>query len=163
VTVSAEALQAWIAAVEEGYVAAGGWVPWAEREIAGASSVPAWLVDLVEAEAPRAAIEALQKGLAAMGAAPRWPLPHASLRIGFLWLRHEREEMDVEEVLERAGAIADGSGGVEVPDCSVFHGFLEELSGGGPALPSAQPLAVRIAALFAPHAAMARAALGHLG
>ena len=66
--VSAEAVQTWIAAIEEGYVVPGAWVPWAEHSIEAASYVWPWLVDLFEAETPERASGALCAGLRVLGA-----------------------------------------------------------------------------------------------
>ncbi|MFT3771357.1 MAG: hypothetical protein QM820_38575 [Minicystis sp.] len=159
--ITPEALQTWLAAVEEGYAAPLAWRPWAERALQAASDARPWLVEMIEAETEEAATRAIHRGLAEVTSG-RWPLDHGSLRLGFLWLCHEREDLDATDLLDRAGVIADRSGGAGVPDGSAFHGLLDEVSGDGPALPSALSLNRRIAALFAPHAALARACLPHL-
>jgi hypothetical protein len=160
VPITTATLTTWIAAIEEGYVAPIAWVRWAEREIEAASYVWPWLVDLFEAKAPEAARAALGAGFGAVPAAET-SIDHASLRIGFLWLLYEREDIDATDALERAGRVADGSNRDD-PECSAFYGLLDEVAGDGPAEPAALGLNQRIAALFAPHAALARACLRYL-
>lgn len=154
-------LSTWIAAIEEGYVAQRAWVPWAEREIQAANPVWPWLVDLFEADTPAAARAAFGAGYVVVAAAPDVP-DHTSLRIGFLWLLYEREEIDACDALVRAGDIADCSGGDAVPECEAFYSLVAEVSGDGPAEPAALSCNLRAQRLFAPHAALARACLHHL-
>lgn len=159
-SITTATLSTWIAAIEEGYVAPRAWVRWAERELEKASYVWPWLVDLIEAETPEAARAALGAGLGVVPASDH-DFGRASLRIGFLWLLYEREDIDATDALERAGRIADACD-LDNPDCSAFYGLLDEVAGDGPAEPAALSLNQRAAALFAPHAALARACLRHL-
>lgn len=155
-------LSTWLAALEEGYVAPRAWIPWAEREIQAANPVWPWLVDLFEADTPEAARAAFGAGYRVVPDTPDVP-NHTSLRIGFLWLLYEREEIDACEALDRAGSIADGCGGNDVvPECGAFYSLVAEVSGDGPAEPAALSYNLRAARLFEPHAALARACLHHL-
>ena len=85
--ITPEAVRTWIAAIQEGCVAPATWVPWAEREVQAAAYVHPWLVDLFDAATPDQAQVALHRGLDGRA---DWPLVHASLRNGFLWLLHGR-------------------------------------------------------------------------
>ena len=156
---SPEALETWIAAVDEGYVGAPDWARWVERAVHAADHAPSWLMDLQRASARREAVALLRAGLAASSAEPPDVLVTISIRLGFVWLRHEREDLDLAEALERAIRIVDAAAG----DSQAFHVLLAETDGGGPATPEPLSLNARASALFAPHTALARACLHHLG
>ncbi|APR75249.1 Hypothetical protein A7982_00595 [Minicystis rosea] len=159
---SPEALQTWIAAVREAYVSAGDWRCWAEHAIRAVDQAPSWLLELHEAERAKEALHALERGLETLGVVQRDPIVSASLRIGFAWLLHEREVLDLAEALERGIAVIDAGQHAGMPDRAAFHGLLLETDGGGPAIPERLSLNARAALLFAPHAELARARLQHL-
>lgn len=160
VPITTATLSTWIAAIEEGYVAPRAWVRWAEREIENASYVWPWLVDLFEAETPEDACGAFSAGCRVVPASDH-DFGRASLRIGFLWLLYEREDIDAADALERAGRIADGCN-LDNPGCETFYSLIDEVAGDGPAEPAALSFNLRAAAAFAPHAALARACLPYL-
>ena len=84
------------------------------------------------------------------------------LHIGLLFLAYEHGRLSLQELLQRAGSCADGSGDALVPECEAFYLLLNEIDGGGPVRKSSQPLPDRVRDLFAPMASEARLAVPHL-
>jgi hypothetical protein len=76
------------------------------------------------------------------------------LYVGFLYLRFERGDLSMAELLNLAGQYSDCSG-CEIP-CEEFYLLLNQIDGGGPTIPSDRPLPDRVAELFAPMAELAR-------
>ena len=78
-----------------------------------------------------------------------------------MWLRHERGDLALPELLAGAGALADAAS-YGSPECEAFYFLLNEIDGRGPTQPSSAPLTERAAALFAAHSALARESLVQL-
>jgi hypothetical protein len=82
------------------------------------------------------------------------------LYLGFLYLRYERGDLPMAELLRTGGRYSDGSDcGI---DCEAFYLLLNEIDGGGPTRPNDRPLTVRVTELFAPMVESARRCLGLL-
>lgn len=161
--VTAAAVQVWIAALEEGYATGPACAAWAERELRAASPVPPWLVDLTYAAEAREALPPLHAGARALAAsvAEIGPYEHTSLRLGLMWIRHERGELKLAEALSRAGALTDARN-YDAPSCEAFYTRLNEIEGQQPGDACGASATAAVRDLFAPHAALAREALRHL-
>ena len=159
-TVFTEALQVWIAAVEEGYFGSPAWVPWAERALQSATPVPPWLVDLCYAADAGSALPLLYAGLDSLSRMDEVARAGdlTALRLGMSWLRYERGELSLEQLLSHAGDIADRAN-YDSPSCEAFYALLNDVEGGFPAGPACAPGAVEATRLLAPHAALARTGL----
>jgi len=156
----------WIlaAAVSSGFLRVSDLVAWADQQVLRLSSPPGWLLDLCLAKTQDEAVGTLNlewnRHMETGGHG--WPAPeiHDDLFMGFLYLRFERGDLALAELLNLAGQHADAPG--YRIDCETFYYMLNELDGGGPTIPSDEPLERRVASLFAPMAALARQHLGKL-
>jgi hypothetical protein len=162
-TVTAAAVQVWIATLEEGYFTGPACATWAERELLAASPVPSWLVELTYATEAREALPPLHAGARALAASvvEIGPYEHTSLRLGLMWIRHERGELRLAEVLSRAGALTDARN-YDAPSCEAFYARLNEIERLRPGDADCAPATAAVRDLFAPHVALAREALRHL-
>ena len=159
-SITAETLQVWIAVIEESYLESSTCVAWADREIQSAAPVPPWLLDLCYASDRETTLSHLCAGLRDLCAWPQqaWPHDHTSLRLGMMWLRHERGDLTLPELLSGAGAVADVAN-YGSPGCEAFYFLLNEIDGRGPPWPGSAPVAESAAELFAVHTALARESL----
>lgn len=134
----------WIAAIETGYAAPASWIPWADRQIEALDRPTDWLIEVCLATNRDAALSAL-------GALPveiSWPTDYVALYLGFLFLCYERGDCSLLDLLIASGRKTDGSS-YDV-DCEAFYLLANEIDGGGPTVPSSEPLETRVTALFAP-------------
>jgi hypothetical protein len=148
------------AAIEAGAIGEAQWREWADRTMLESPQVPAWLFDLSTATEPMAALAALSAGSAETPVEPGDTDP-ISAQLGFLGLRHERGEIDLAQLLERAGRLTD-AGNYDQPACEAFYLLLNEIDRGGPIRPSSKPLAERAAQLFDSHVRRARVLLAEI-
>ena len=146
-------LQTWLALLDEGFGSAQGWSAWALRELMTLSPVPPWVVDLLYASTRSDAMSAVADGLHQLTGG-QWPLDHTSLRLGILYLSHELGVLSLPLLLQLAGMVVDRTSQDPAPE--VFYGLLDDLEAGQP------DVADRTRALFARHAALARAQLDDL-
>jgi hypothetical protein len=149
---TAHRLQTWLALLDAGFGSAQGWSAWALGELMTLSPVPPWSVDLLYASSRSDAMSAAADGLHRLTEG-RWPLDHTSLRLGILYLSHERGGLSLFLLLHLAGMVADRTS----PDPEAFYGLLSDLEAGKP------DVADRARALFARHAALARVQIDDLG
>jgi hypothetical protein len=159
-----EAFWIWAVALESGFLSWTELERWADAEIARLDAPPAWLLDLSLAGSSEEAIRILWQGWSRHGEARGFGLgegwERGELTLGFLYLRFERGEVSMAELLKLAGDEADALDcGI---DCEVFYLLLNEIDGGGPIVPSSRPLAERVAELFSPFAELARRYVGRL-
>jgi hypothetical protein len=146
------------AALESGYINLSGLVSWAVRQILRLESPPSWLLDLSLAQTREDAygllMAAWHRHLVAEGKAqPNYDI-HDDLQLGFLFLRFQRGELSMAELLNLAGRFSDARE-CRIP-CEEFYLLLNEIDGRGPTRPSDRPLSERVAELFAPMEKMAR-------
>lgn len=96
-----------IAAVEAGYLRRDAWQAWAERRMRADGAIPPWLHALSTARDVDDALAALWEGLheseRANDDALTVEIDGTSLRLGFLFLRHQRGEIDLAALLPAAG------------------------------------------------------------
>lgn len=149
----ARRLQTWLALLDEGFGSPQGWSAWALRELMTLSPVPPWIVDLLEASSRRDAMSAVATGLHHFTEG-QWPLDHTSLRLGILYLSHERGGMSLTLLLHCASMVTDHASN-DAEHEAIFE-LLDDLEAG------LADVADRARALFARHAALARAELDGL-
>jgi hypothetical protein len=146
------------AALESEYIGLTDLVAWADRQVLRRESPPRWLLDLslarTKEDARALLLLAWDRYMESVGTTRPGYEEHDNLYLGFLYLRYERGGLSMAELLNLAGRYADSSG-CEVP-CESFYLLLNEIDGGGPTLPSDQPLHERVSELFAPMAGLAR-------
>lgn len=144
-------------AVEIEYVSLTDLVAWADRQVLRLESPPSWLLDLSLARTKEDAwgllLLAWDRHMESVGTSLPGFEEHDNLRVGFLYLRFERGDLSMAELLTLAGQYGDAPG-CEVP-CESFYLLLNEIDG-GPTLPSDRPLDERVSELFAPMAQRAR-------
>jgi hypothetical protein len=154
----------WIAALETEFLPLCAVEQWADGQILRLDDPPLWLLDLSLTSSVETAAVLLWQGWSASAAAvrcnhavgPEW----GQSWLGFLYLRFERGEVGMAELLERAGRKSDVCEcGI---DCSAFYLLLNEIDGGGPTVPSDRPLAERVAERFAPFVARSRDGISRL-
>jgi hypothetical protein len=149
------------AALDSEYIGLTDVVAWADRQVLRLESPPSWLLDLSLARTKEDAcgllLLAWDRHRESVGTTRPGYEEHDNLYLGFLYLRFERDDLSMAELLNLAGQYADASGS-DVP-CESFYLLLNEIDGGGPTLPSCQPLHERVNELFAPMARLARQCL----
>lgn len=154
----AEEATALIAAVEAGYLRRDAWQAWAERRMLADGAIPPWLHALSSSRDVDDALAALWEGLheseRASTDALSAEIDGTSLRLGFLFLRHQRGEIDVAALLSAAGELTDRAN-YDRPTCEAFFTLLNEADAG-------RAPTERVEALFAEHAEAARRCLAVL-
>jgi hypothetical protein len=149
-----EALIAWIAAIESGFAGPEEWAAWADWQILRSENLPQWVLDLSLAQAARDALAALRPATDKLPPAICERVDWTGLYLGFLYLRFQRGDFPMLELLVRAG---DRAGGYSFRvDCSTFYLLVNEIDGGGPTVPRDRALADRVGELFEPLAGPAR-------
>ena len=140
---------------------------WAERRVQLESEIPDWLVELVLCESRGAALDHLF-------IARQWQrqeLPgdeeiaafdKVNLFLGFLFVRYQRHELSMLDLLIQAGDYTDGPGTRVGIACEWFYSSANEIDGKGTVIRSDRPLAARVTELFAPFADAAHASLHQL-
>jgi hypothetical protein len=144
-----ETLLIWTVALESGYVCSSVWSDWADTHILDLESPPLWLLELSLAQTVEDALFVLHHYGCSQLPQIIWNrIDYAGLYLGFLYLRFKSGELKLEDLLWQAGDRADRSR-YDI-DCSEFYVLLNEIDGGGPIVPSSQPLEERVTKLFAP-------------
>jgi hypothetical protein len=149
-----ESLLVWISAIESEFAQPADWVSWADRQILRLDNPPVWVLDLSLRHSDKEALGVLWP--AACKVAPElWETIDATgLHLGFLYLRFERTDLSMLDLLTAAGRKADGAS-FRI-ECEAFYLLANEIDGGGPTRPSNDPLPQRVAELFQPLADYAR-------
>jgi len=149
---------AFAAAMESGLLSIADVVAWADGRILQLDRPPAWLLDLCLARTQDAALGVLSlesNRRVEAGCGPWLDLEtRDDLVMGFLYLRFERGDLTMGEMLGFAGAYSDAHS--YRIDCGTFYYMLNEIDGGGPIIASDRPLGERIVDLFTPMAELAR-------
>ena len=159
-----EDLWIYASALGGGYVCLADLIAWADQQVLQLDSPPGWLLDLSLAKTKEEASGTLlmewNRYMETTGT--EWPEPtrHDDLYLGFLYMRFERGDLTIAELLKLAGDYSDAHG--YSIDCETFYYMLNEIDGGGPTLPSNEPLENRASRLFAPMAEFANQHLGKL-
>jgi hypothetical protein len=156
--VTEDAFVVWATALEVGFLALASVKRWADEQILVQDRPPGWLLDLSLASSPKAAAGLLwagwQQRVEAGESTGRLHERAGPLYLGFLFLRHERGDLGMADLLNLAGQRSDVTEcGI---DCEAFYLLLNEIDGGGPIIPSHRPLADRVNEEFAPFAQLAR-------
>jgi hypothetical protein len=155
---TADGFVVWASALEAGYLSVADVEQWADEQIMAQDRPPGWLLDLSLTSSPETAANRLWSGwkqqVEANGCRSRLHERSGELSLGFLFLRYERGDLGMADLLNMAGQNSDvtkcGIG------CEAFYLLLNEIDGGGPVLPSDRPLADRVQERFAPFAHLAR-------
>lgn len=158
--ITRKAFVVWASRVEAGYCSLSDVTQWADEQITARDHPPDWLLDLSLASSLEEAARLLRCGSEQELCSPgdvypsqRW----GELYLGFLFLRYERGELVLAELLKLAGQKSDGTEcGI---DWSAFYLLLNEIDGGGPVTPSDRPLSDRVREVFIPFAGLAQKAL----
>lgn len=153
-----EALVVLASAVKAGCLSVVDLTRWADEQILDQDRPPGWLIDLSQASSPETAANLLwagwQEQFEAAGRRSRLRERSGELDLGFLFLRYERGDLEMADLLNMAGQKSDVKEcGI---DCSAFYLLLNEIDGGGPVVASDRPLADRVRECFAPFAQLAR-------
>jgi hypothetical protein len=146
------------AALERDYMSLSGLVSWADRQILGVESPPSWLLDVSLAQTKEDALGLLMtawhRHVVAEGEAQPLREIRDDLHLGFMFMRFQRGELTMAELLSLAGRLSDCRQ-CRTP-CEEFYLLLNEIDGCGPTRPSDRPLSDRVAELFAPMERTAR-------
>jgi hypothetical protein len=156
-----EDLWIYAAALTSGYLSLSDLVAWSELRVRRLQSPPRWLLDLCSSKTQNEAIDTLLDvcDRCKVAVDQTWPT-HDDLHLGFLFLRFERGDVTLAELLKASGQYADSSG-CDI-ECEVFYLMLNEIDGGGPTISSDKPLEERVASLYRQKADLARHYVGKL-
>jgi hypothetical protein len=148
----------WASALEAGYLSLADVERWADGQIMAQDRPPGWLLDLSLTSSPETAANLLRSGwqqqIEANGSRSRLDERSGQLYLGFLFLRFERGDLGMADLLNMAGQKSDVTEcGI---DCEAFYLLLNEIDGGGPVIPSDRPLADRVWERFASFAQLAK-------
>jgi hypothetical protein len=153
-----EDLWIYAAALTSGYLSLSDLIAWSELRVLRFQSPPRWLLDLCSSKTQNEALGTLLDVCYRCKEAVRQDCPahdtHDNLHLGFLFLRFERGDLTLAELLKMSGHYADSSG-CDI-ECEVFYVMLNEIDGLGPTISSDEPLEKRVASLFRDKAALAR-------
>ena len=149
-------LLTWTAAIESGFAQPAEWVAWADRQVARLDEPPGWVLDLSLAHSVAEARSVLWPACGRVVPELWQHLDWTGLYLGFVFLRFERGELNMLDLLIQAGRKADAAS-FRI-DCETFYLLANELDGRGPTVPSNRPLAQRVAEVFGPLAEAARQA-----
>lgn len=149
-----EALIVWTAAIESGFCRPAEWVKWADEQIGQMERPPQWILELAVACSVPEALTIVWPAWVNIPSEIRTSLDYYDLYLGFLYLRFERGNMEMLDLLLEAGQKAD-CWSWRIP-CEEFFWLANEIHGGGPTMPSDQPLPERVGELFKPMADLAR-------
>jgi hypothetical protein len=159
-----EDLWIYAAALTSGYLSLSDLIAWSELRVLRSQSPPRWLLDLCLAKTQNEALDTLLDVCDRCKQAVRqeWPAhdTHDDLHLGFLFLRFERGDLTLAELLKMSRQYAD-SLGCDV-EREVFTVILSEIDGRGRTISSDTPLEERVASLFRPKADLARRHVGKL-
>ena len=137
-----EDLWIYAAALTSGYLSLSDLIAWSKLRALRFQSPPRWLLDLCSSKTQNEALgtilEVCDQCKEAIG--QPWPThsAHDDLHLGFMYLRFERGDLTLAELLRMSGQYADSSG-CDI-ECEVFYRMLNEIDGGGPTISSDKPL-----------------------
>jgi hypothetical protein len=149
-----EALLVWTAAIDSGFAQPSEWVAWADERILRLEEPPLWLLNLSLASSARDALGVVWPACRFVAPEAWTPLDWNGLFLGFLYLRFERGDFNMLELLLQGGRkteLANYRVG-----CEAFFELANELDVRGPTRPSNRSLPDRVADLFGPLAGIAR-------
>jgi hypothetical protein len=123
-----ESLLIWKVALESGYVRSSVWVDWADEHILALDSPPLWLLEISVVNTVKKASTLLWKHSSQIRQETWNRIQYTELYLGLLYLRFERGELKIEELLMLAGKFADRIN--YKIDCSAFFSLLNEIDSG---------------------------------
>ena len=142
----------WTAALESGYLPREEFERWVDGEILRLDAPPKWMLEVSLAASIDEALSALWRAwdskMQSSQSTDYRDGEWGPLYLGFLYLRFERGDLGMADLLSFAGCKADILN-CGIP-CESFFYLLNEIDGGGPTEPSDTPLAARVAEVFAP-------------
>ena len=153
----------WTAALEAGYLPIERLEQWIDAQLLVLESPPKWMIEVSLATSVQESVASLAsawvRDVEAHGTDFRAGL-WGPLHLGFLFLCFERGDLELPDLLSRAGQISDSLRcGI---NCEAFFLLLNELEGSDHPDPGSKPLRERVADRFAPFATKARQQLGSL-
>jgi hypothetical protein len=148
-------------ATDSEYLSLSDLVAWVDQQVLRLESPPSWLLDVCIAKTQEEALDpmllAWNRHIESAGHNGPDDVSRHRLYLGFLYLRYERGDLTMTELLRLAGRYSDGSDcGI---DCEALYLLLNEIDGSGTTIPSDHPLADRVTELFGPMAEPARQCL----
>jgi hypothetical protein len=143
-----ESLLTWIAAIESEYATPQEWIAWADNCIERLDEPPLWVLDLAMQKTHQAAFAVLQPARWRLDKRVWEKVDSTGMIIGFLFLRFERGDVSMLDLLLKAGEISDCAN-YEV-GCETFYLLANEIDRGGPITPSNEPLLNRVTETFRP-------------
>jgi hypothetical protein len=123
-----ESLLIWKVALESGYIRSSIWIDWADNQIIELDSPPFWLLEISLIDTIEKATLLLWKQSRQIHQATWNQIECAELYLGFLYLRFERGDLMLEDLLMQAGKFADRIN--YKIDCSVFFSLFHEIDSG---------------------------------
>jgi hypothetical protein len=120
-----ESLLIWKVALESEYIRYPLWVDWADKQIIQLDSLPLWLLEMSLVDTVEKASILLWKHSRQIDQATWNRIECIELYLGFLYLRFERGDLKLPELLMLAGKFADRIN--YKIDCSVFFLLLSEI------------------------------------
>lgn len=146
-------LPVWIEALDSKFTTVSDLITWVDRQIIRLDDPPLWMLDASLAKSHSDASAALRKGLYHLTPDQYGGEHWDRLHFGFCYLRYQRNEISMLELLLSAGQYAEG--GQSRIACETFYYLANEIDDGGPVEPSDRPLNERVAELFGPFAEFA--------
>jgi hypothetical protein len=146
-----ESLLIWKVALESGYIRSSVWVDWADNKIIELDSPPFWLIEMSVVDTVEKATLLLWKYSRQIQQATWNRIECDELYLGFLYLRFERGDLMLEDLLMLAGKFAD-RGNYKI-DCSIFFLLFYEVDSGSSQI---NILKERIGELFKPMVKLTR-------
>ena len=115
----------WLAAGESGFASKSDWQEWADKQIASVPCPPLWLIDLSTTNDRDGLWKALPPAIDAEEHAGFERESISEAVLGYLWLRYERGDIDLQTCLSLAGRHADA---YETSiECERFYSLLNRL------------------------------------
>jgi hypothetical protein len=152
-----ESLLIWKVALESGYIRSSVWVDWADNKIIELDSPPFWLIEMSVVDTVEKATLLLWKYSRQIQQATWNRIECDELYLGFLYLRFERGDLKLGELLMLAGEFADRIN--YKIDCSVFFLLFHEIDSGNL---TSTILKEQVGELFTPMVELARYFLSQL-
>lgn len=154
-------IQTLITGIETNFFEEQFWRQWCERALRDASPVPAWLVELYDAENSEHALAALYHGWHKSNGAQSL-LNQTELYLGFLYLRYLADNLSLPKLLLEAGAYSDKVN-FDNPSCEAFYMLLNEYEGRDNSPPyNSETFNERVESLFTSFAELTKKQLSSL-
>jgi len=142
----------WLPAARSGFAVPLQWKNWADMRIDNSDVPPTWLLDMSVSND----VVMLTKALAPPSSDVQGGDicgQSDDISLGYLWLRHERGDLSLEDTLKRAGEIADNYD--TSIECESFYSILTTLRQAGTRAEDRVAVERKAKTLFEPYRALA--------